>query len=454
MGDRRIVIGAGPDALRAAAVLAHGGHQVTLLQEASTFNGVDHPEIPLGTGRIRVPAEARATAEEILGALVEAPDLMRGVVKGGTIRRLPLSPWEVGQYLESSQRLPAFREWARRRSRNRMHDLLGGGQEERTYRDWVERRMGGPAYEHLYRAWAENRWGASAETLSVTVARSVHGRRDVDSKTVAGGGPEVSFKVCQRLIEDAGGQIIVGAKVTRLVVEQVEKDRRIVAVEHSDGRIPVADPRADQVWVARSPRVVASWLGDQLDASLHFDAEELICRDLLQVTMRGETDGLPEELHVLDQGAPFYRAVTPYGHEKTIVFHSSLGRNQEMPPKGELVERFSRAAEALGIGRFGPVAGQSADTVLVQRVVGWHPVWTQGTHSRYRRVMLNWQDIGLVGVGRAGSFTPLDPGEEVQLGLLYRDEPRPNQHEVHRALLDPPVLLDDLFSSSTRLMER
>ena len=47
----------------------------------------------------------------------------------------------------------ASRVWGsslERRVRNALVPLTGEGQEERTYRQWVERRMGHGAYEHVY----------------------------------------------------------------------------------------------------------------------------------------------------------------------------------------------------------------------------------------------------------------------------------------------------------------
>ena len=80
----------------------------------------------------------------------------------------------------------------------------------------------------------------------------------------------------------------------------------------------------------------------------------------------------------------------------------------------------------------------------VERLVEWVPVWSRICHARLRRLILAWQGLGIVAVGRAGTFTPMDPGTEVGLVHRYANERVPDQREALRALLEPPVRTDDL----------
>ena len=95
MSEQRIVIGRGPDALRAAAVLATAGHAVTVLQGAATASGRSRATLPEGTGRLRVHPEGRALVEQVLGPLAAAPAPSRGVALRGAVRTLPLQPYDV-----------------------------------------------------------------------------------------------------------------------------------------------------------------------------------------------------------------------------------------------------------------------------------------------------------------------------------------------------------------------
>src|SRR5687768_229121 len=111
MSGKRVVIGAGPDALRAAAARATAGRPVTLLQESATPSGLLHPRYPTGSGLMRVPADARALVEQVLGPVVEAPDPRRAVLSNGRRYRLPLAPHQVPRLLERRVRVPAALAW-------------------------------------------------------------------------------------------------------------------------------------------------------------------------------------------------------------------------------------------------------------------------------------------------------------------------------------------------------
>ena len=435
MAEKRLVIGSGPDALRAAAVLATGGYQVTLLQEGPTPSGMQHPRYPAGTGWMRVSDAAREQVEAVLGPVVEAPDPHRAVTRGGRRFRLPLSPHQVPRLLDAPVLMPAAWHWLRARLKGASNELLGGGQEERSYRDWIARRMGGPAYHHLYRSYAHRRWAHDPDDLSASLAQVHHGLPDPGPFQVAGGGYDEVLRTAERVIIEAGGEIITQAQVRGLVA----LGGRVVAVRCTDGELPVSGP----LWVALDPVRVCALLGEACQESLRVDAGHLPVQDAAIVVLRGEVDGLPDELHVLDEDAPFWRVVVPYGVEKTALMHITAPQGSD----GELIARCEAAALALGIGRFTP-------TGEVERLQRWVPVWTCSSHARFRRTLRAWRQLGIVGVGRSGMLSPMDPGTEIAMAGLYRDLADPDQAEIHRVHLDPPVRRDDLDARITRLIER
>ena len=90
----RVVIGRGPDGLRAAAARATAGGPVLLLQLAATPTGRTSPELPEGTGRMDVPAAARARVEAVVGYRKVVQELIAEEeklkqIRHGTARKLP-----------------------------------------------------------------------------------------------------------------------------------------------------------------------------------------------------------------------------------------------------------------------------------------------------------------------------------------------------------------------------
>jgi len=387
-----------------------------------------------------VRQQARELTETVLGALVESADPDRRLACRGRLWRLPLTPAQVARLLPPHAMLPAARSWLRARMRNATAEITGGGREERSHGDWVERRMGGPAWHHLYKPYALRRWCLDSEKLSVSVARVYHGRPCPGPFQVVGGGFHVALDNAVELITAGGGAIHTDQQVERLVVE----GGQVTAVETKSGsRFEIAGP----LWVAEPASRVAGWLSD-LPSATRVAAGDLQAGQRVVVALKGTTHYLPEEIHVIDEDAPFWRVVVPYGIEETALFHSSTPPGAAPADDSALIARTRDAAERLGIGSF-ETAG-----ACVERLVGWQPVWTHTAASSLRLVTLAWQELGIVGVGRAGFFSAIDPAEEIRLASLLRDDPAPDQMELHRAEIAPPVRQEDLGARITRFVER
>ncbi len=434
----RVVIGTGPGALRSAAARAVAGEPVLLLQESDNPYGRTAPWLPEGTGRMYVSEDLRDAVEAVTGPLVEAPDVTRAVLARGKIRWLPLSKVGVTQLFERYAMPEVGRRWLERRLRNAMTPLTGEGREERSYRDWVVRRMGEPLFHHLYAEYARARFGADPEDLSCTVARVVHGdalalQRSVQ---VAGGGPEQSLEFTKSVIESAGGEVRTGVKVRGLAVE----DGRVCSVQTEDGDISLEGP----LWIARPPARIASWLGDALGATLQHDAQQLRTADAVQVGLRGGPVDLPDEIHVVGESASFYRVVTTYGGERSVVFHATV-------PTGEALSEGLPARVVADATKMGLRGFEEAGAV-VERLPDHVPIWTARCHARLRRLTLAWQELGIVAVGRQGTFSPMDIGQEVAWAQAMNGSDTPDQREALRALLEPPANPSNLWASAAQFV--
>ena len=207
-----MVIGAGADATRAAACLAATGQAVLLLQGCETAHGLSHPSLPEGAGHIRVPGGMQGAIESVTSPLIAKT--------GSTCGRRPRTSGRAPNgYQRCSQAL-----WLgcapgcgaavfERRVRNALVPLTGEGMEERTYRQWVERRMGSGAYRHVYADYAARRWGLPGERLAVGLARLHHNPHESDTMAPSDGGHEGMHESAVALINSSCGEIRSGSNV-------------------------------------------------------------------------------------------------------------------------------------------------------------------------------------------------------------------------------------------------
>lgn len=425
----RVVIGSGADGLRAAAALAATGAPVLLLQEADTPHGLSHPEIPEGTGRMWIDSSIRGAAEAAVGPMVDAPMVQRAIARNGGIHSLPLSPLAVPNLFSSNQLFGVGRNFLERRLRNGLIPLTGEGQEERTYREWVIRRMGEPAYQHFYAPYARRRWGLDGGALSVAVARQHHNPHMGTLEVVPGGGPCSAFEHAVAVIEANGGEVRCGAKVRSLKVV----DGKVVAARVGRRNIEIEGP----VWVARPHAVTAGWLGDALDTGLHMDASQLHRQDRVQVAFEVDQTGMADEIHLLDESDLAWRVTQVYGNTCTAVFHCTVPTDAPDPSTEDLARR----AHSLGWEGADPLAAR------VERIRDWVPMWAPLVYTRLRRLSLAWSRLGVVAVGRRGTFSSVDAGGELALAIRYGGDVDPDQGEAMRVLLDPPVVDQDLNAS-------
>ena len=197
----RLVIGAGADATRAAACLAATGQAVLLLRGCDSACGLSHPTLPEGTGQIRVPGGMQSTIESVTGPLI-SKDTIRRVVAARGHRTAPDGIEDVPR-LFGADALPGVgQQFLERRVRNALVPLTGEGQEERTYRQWVERRMGHGAYsEHVYADYACAAGGCQESRLAVGLARLHHNPHESDTMAPSDGGHEGMHQAAVALIE-------------------------------------------------------------------------------------------------------------------------------------------------------------------------------------------------------------------------------------------------------------
>lgn len=431
MNSPRVLISDGPDGLRAAAVLGRLGVPVQLLQSGSTPSGLRAASIPVEPPRFAVPASVASLLASAVGPLAPATAPVRALSTPMGKAPLPASLRALSRLVDRALLPDLVREYTRTRGRNGLAELVGGGQEERSHRDWVVRRMGAPLWSTLYAPYIQARDGAPSSDLSSVRARVLHAspplRRGVHLCR-----PDDWEAQAVAAVQAAGGSVECGVTVNRLELEAGVIDAAVL----SDGRRVALGGR---LWTTVSHRRLVSWLGDHAPDALSIDARRLPGRAALRVFLPGTLEavgGRPvEEIHVVDHAFPLWRVVQVDGGVVASITEPEGTPISDPVVRDECALRLSQR----GLAQV-DVAG-----ARVERLRDWEPVWVRNAHAVLRPVQLGWTALGITTVGRAGTHAPLGVGEEAAVVHALAAEQLDLQ-EVQRRLVYAPARLDDLWA--------
>lgn len=398
-----VVIGDGMGAGRAAAYLSRQGAAVTWLRQ--------QPMAALAPEGRGVWVGDGGAASAIYGGAQAQPAHEMGVWLRGKFYGLPLSFADLGRVLPMQQLPATGMGWTRARAKIALAELIGGGQEQRSYASWMSRRFGTGVLENLYASWCRRRFGDPTE-VSCNVARLVHGAPP-EGPRFAPVGPLDLGQV----------RVVSGVNVQRLMAGGVESDQ---------GRFE------GQVVVDLPPAEVLRLLGEPLESGVSQDALRLQARHRVTVVLRG-TQELPAETHVLDDSVRFYRIVRPGllpGFEALadrLCVHYALAEGPAQMPDSALISDAVEGLVRLGL----PAQGAGA---YVIREPFYQPMWS-GVHlSRLRNYMLFLEDQGVIPVGRAGTHSYADPSEELHyLEAVLSPSRTLSLRACLRDYLEPPV---------------
>lgn len=432
------LIGGGPSGLRAAALLPG----VTVLDPDAVPGGLSAPELPEDRGVAR--ARHADLVARVYGSApkTSAEADTRAVWLGGRLLTLPMSRRALLAALPPARVPEVLRDLARARARIATQRLIGGGKEERVYRDWVVHRYGEAAFEAIWAPYARARFGDPQE-LNVSAARLHHVAAEPEELVGLGDSPAAGWsRLTQGLNVQPGVAVqrveLAGGRVSRLLTAQG-------AVE-LDGTL----------WVSAPLPQLLRWMPDALAPNLRWQLETLGGRTRVRVALRRTGGGpeLPAEVHVLDP-APFFRVSTPERRfadpalAGVVLVDLSLDAGDPLLALGDsaLAEQVAAALATLGL----PTA--DAAGARVRRLPDYDPVWRGPWHPRHITATGALHRMGVRLVGRSALHRYVDPGQELALvsGLAQDAE---QVHELHRTLLDPPVILDDLNTPLVRFVER
>ncbi len=428
MADRAVVVGGGPGALRTAAGLRDSGRSVILLQEGPHPGGFVDVDVPIERGIGRGP-----TGPSVFGDLVAVEGLDRAVMRNGKRVPLPMKPNHVFRLMNWKRHPAAASQLARARGKRELHELIGGGQEVRSYRDWVAARYGAPVYEDLYAPYCRKRFG-DPEELTCNVSRLVHAGARSEAPVAPREGPASAVKSAL-----AGLDVRVGA-VLRSIAPGL--------VTTQDGSVE------GDVYVDLPPARVCELLGAAAPEGLHATVGKLRHRHLVQVVVRGGRD-LPFETHILDEKLPFYRITRPgrlpgcSALADDLIAHYSLDDADPLW-RADDAEVVRQTLDALGSLATGSSSGR------VVRIANHHPVWVTTHATAMRTFVLALDELGIAPIGRSGLFTPLEWEQEIGwlAALTAAESSGEGVRSRMRRWMEPPIGDEEGPAPLVRFIER
>jgi len=379
-------------------------------------------------------AAEHGAIEAIEAAYGGAPELghearERGLWLDGQVVALPLERARLARALPPEDAARLIGHQARILARRLARRIVGGGSEERSYRDWVVQRFGEPAYELLHSPYARRRWG-DPERLSASVARLHHGEDRTARRVALGTAPAAGWRtLVRRAGRREGGQTVEALEIAGGRVQAVRTDQ---GRQEVSGRV---------FWAGALPHL-GTLLGDALDDGTRWDLARLGCRHRVQVACEvGEAAAsLPAELHIVRGEAPFFRltrpGLLPGAGELSGVVVAHLCR---APGDGlweqsdaELGETVSGALAQLGL--------PSGVEARVQRLTDYDPCWVGPWHPVLVRAAEALSPLGIHLAGRSAAYEWVDAGRELlHVAALAAGDAVPAR-ELARTLLDPPVV--------------
>ena len=409
----------------AAAIAATGG-SVTLARTA--------PVLPASLTCVegstwRASATGSHVVQEVCGPTTPSQVPSMGLLASGRTLRLPLQPAEVTRILPAGHRRTVAKSFLRARARNTLATVVGGGQEERSYRDWVVRRMGEPAYTLLYADYAERRWGRSGGELSASLARVVHGIGG-ESQRVRPVDARDHGVVRAEAILNASGATILDTGVRRFHIDNAT----VASVELDDAFL---DTTETTVWTTLPPARVAACLGPDCPSAARHLAPTLSTRSAARLRLSGASPSAPDEVHILDP-APCWRLVRAPDDPKHWVVSTYTGLSDALL---EDVRDFAAQAGLIEAG---------GAVVAAAELPGGMSAWGRLDHARLRTVLDALRPLRLRLTGSAGTLSPLDPPDLVAHVCHLQDHGAESHQEAWRAIAAPPARADDLDARLSR----
>ena len=330
---------------------------------------------------------------------IQKQEYSQGIYTKGHHFALPLKTRDLAFLLPEGKKLAVTKEWVQAKTRSLSSVILGGGREERSYEDWVVRRMGKEGYQNLYAPYISKRFSSDGSSLSAGLARILHFSSGTPSR----------FIVQHTLARDASWN--------QEVQEILLKEEKVYSLRINDRVVPIEG----KLKVAYSIPQVLDILPDA-PMSIRVDAKYIRYTDKKTCLIEGDFSSFTNQTYFLDA-------------------HDPLISMQKISQKMAWVE------VCHGVDISARLQQLSAKVLSTSHKRDWTPIWGSQSHFRYRRIACYLESLGIELVGRRALFSHKSNYELAELDL-QRNE---SLSEYLRLQIEPPIRQDDLGASLKKL---
>jgi len=297
MGNKIVIIGAGPAGLTAAYELIRHGYQPLVLEQSDSLGGISRTEVykgyhfDIGGHRFYTKVEeVKMLWEEMLGEDFQRRPRLSRIYYGGKFYKYPLDFVDALSNLGLVESFRILLSYLNAR-------LLPYRQED-TFEEWVSNRFGRRLYHMFFRTYTEKVWGIPTNkiqadwaaqriqnlSLRTAVIGAIFGTRNTKIKTLINEfdyplrGPGMMWDRFGEVIEQRGGEVRLNSTVERVHIEH-GRVSHLTILNNGEAQ----DIRADHVISSMPLRQLIHSLNPTAPHEVGEAASDLHYRDFIQV---------------------------------------------------------------------------------------------------------------------------------------------------------------------------
>lgn len=446
MSDKHncVVVGGGPAGLTAAYEYSKLGGRSIVLEADEVVGGISRTaeykgyRFDVGGHRFFTKVDyVQELWEEILGEqFLKRPRLSR-IHYGGKLFDYPLKPLNAltGLGVVESTRVGLSYAWV----------LLRKKGEEKTFEQWVTNRFGRRLYEIFFKTYTEKVWGMSCSEISAewasqriknldlmaAVKAALFGGSKQDGEVITTlidefhyprFGPGQMWRSCKQLLEDAGNEVRMRSRVTRIRHDQGHV--RSVVVEADGGAHEVT---GDQFISSMPIRTLIRSMDPPPPREVQEAAESLRYRDFLTVALMVDREELfpdnwiyihSSEVQVgrIQNYKNWSPDMVPDSTKTSLGLEYFVQKGDELwsTEDADLVELARKEVDLLGLA-----PGDAVIDGTVLRMPKAYPIYDDVYHSALK-VIRTWLDglPNLQQIGRNGQHRYNNQDHSMMTGVL------------------------------------